>query len=171
MNYNGFQLFRTSDGTTWENVVDNGFGAARFNNISCRMADFNNQLYLITINQDRRQIARPVKIVQDPASFQLYSSKDGKTWVKAAPDGFGNINNTTGEIKVIGDQMYVETGYNYVDGSEIWRTKDGSKWEMIYKTASPTVYHMNAAVYAFQDSLYTVTNDLQIGLEVWREIK
>ena len=40
---------------------------------------------------------------------------------------------------------------------------------MIYKTASPTVYHMNAAVYAFQDSLYTVTNDLQLGVEVWQE--
>ncbi|MDR3576935.1 MAG: hypothetical protein P4L50_23965 [Anaerolineaceae bacterium] len=169
MNYDGFQLFRTSDGITWEKVVDNGFGAVRFNNISCRLADFNNQLFLITINQDRRQIGRPIQIMQDPAGFQLYTSSDGKNWTKAAPDGFGNINNTTGEIKVIGDQLYVETGYNFVDGSEIWRTSDGSKWQMIFKVQSPSVYHMNAAVYPYQGSLYAVTNDLQRGLEVWQE--
>jgi hypothetical protein len=171
MNYDGFQLFRTSDGTNWEKVVDNGFGAARFNNISCRLEAFNNQLYLITINQDRRQIARPIKVIQDPAGFQLYRSTDGKNWVKAAADGFGNVNNTTGELKVIGGQLYVETGYNYVDGSEIWRTSDGSKWQMIFKTASPTSYHMNAAIYSYQDNLYAVTNDMQIGVELWREEK
>ncbi len=171
MNYDGFQLFRTSDGTTWEKVVDSGFDAGRFNNISCRLAAFNNQLYLITINQDRRQIARPIKIVQDPAGFQLYNSKDGKNWAKAAPDGFGNLNNTTGEIKVIGNQLYVETGFNFVDGSEIWRTSDGSKWQMLFKTANPSTYHMNAAVYPYLDNLYAVTNDIQVGVEVWREEK
>ena len=171
MNYDGFQLFRTSDGTAWEKVVDNGFSAARFNKISCRLAAFNNQLYLITINQDRRQIGRPIQIVQDPAGFQLYSSTDGKKWDRAAPDGFGNINNTTGEIKVIGNQLYVETGYNFVDGSEIWRSSDGQKWQMIYKTASPGSYHMNAAVYPYLDTLYAVTNDLQYGVEVWQEDK
>ncbi|HMD90788.1 MAG TPA: hypothetical protein VKF38_16655 [Anaerolineaceae bacterium] len=170
LNYDGFQLFRTSDGITWEKVVDKGFGAVRFNNITCRLAVFNNQLYLITINQDRRKIARPIKVEQAAAGFQLYSSKDGKNWAKAAPDGFGNINNTTGELKVIGNQMYVETGFNYVDGSEVWRTSDGLSWQMIFKAASLTSYHLNAAVYPFQNRLYAVTNDIKVGVQVWQEL-
>jgi hypothetical protein len=168
-NNRGFDLFRSSDGKKWEKVIQKGLNAAPDNSITCRLDSLNDNLYLVTTNKDRRIIKQNPEIVLAPAGFQLWKSPDGANWTQVGPDGFGNLNNTTANIKRIGDYLYIETGGNFADGGEVWRSKNGQDWEMIFKQTTPNIFQLGVSVTSYKDHLLVIANDQQYGMDIWRE--
>ncbi len=71
----------------------------------------------------------------------VYEWVDGKVWKQVSPDGFGNpINNqAVWGMVVFHDYLYAGTGWGYDWAnnsgagivSQIWRTKNGTKWEPV----------------------------------------
>jgi hypothetical protein len=55
---------------------------------------------------------------------------DGRTWTKAADDGFGDANNAAATPgTVFQGKFYFGTGGQ--NGGQLWRTADGSQWERV----------------------------------------
>ncbi len=50
----GFDLFRTTDGVNWEQVVEDGFGVGQERNVSGHLQEFKGRLYVATSNADPR---------------------------------------------------------------------------------------------------------------------
>ena len=112
----GAQVWRSSNGTDWTVVVDNGFGDTN-NYQTGSSVVYKSQLYVTTFN--------------DVTGAQLWRSSNGVAWVQVVGNGFGDINN----IKIESLTTYVGALYaaanNPVTGVEIWRSTDGVNWTQI----------------------------------------
>ena len=86
----GFDVFRTSDGTTWEKVVSDGFNVGPERNIVGWLTEFEGELYLAGQTMDPRVLipTQPSERIP-PKGFQLYRSSDGTNWTQVGEDGFG----------------------------------------------------------------------------------
>jgi sugar lactone lactonase YvrE len=103
------QIWRTSNGTSWENVIDAGFGDGN-NTILWSLWVFANQLYAIAEN--------PI------TGAELWKTSDGVNWIQAAPDGFGNYtshwtlpNNVHAEFQ---NNLYISLA-NPTLGGQVWQ--------------------------------------------------
>jgi hypothetical protein len=112
----GAQVWRSSNGTAWTLVSDNGFGDT--NNWQTGSSVVNRgQLYVTTRN--------------DVTGAQLWRSSNGVTWVQVVGDGFGDINNVKIEsLTTYGNALYAAAN-NPVTGVELWRSTDGVNWTQI----------------------------------------
>ncbi len=165
--YGGIQVFRSSDAKNWERVVEDGFGFGARNNIAGTLYEFDGALYLITNNQDRRVLTHPPVETSPPKGFQLWTSRDGKSWTQVIEPGFNNDNNIVASMLAHDGSLYIGTE-NYRDGSELWRSKDSRNWEMIFKEKPGTIYNQGAEVIVFKSYLYVFISNLWNGLEAWR---
>ncbi|MGC8850096.1 MAG: hypothetical protein ACP5QI_06450, partial [Candidatus Bathyarchaeia archaeon] len=116
----GLNVFRSTDGKVWERVVENAFGYGGKNPFEV-LTEINGTLYLCVAG------TWPLGV------FQIWKSDDGKNWIQVGQTGFGNENNFFGGIGLGSDGFLYVSTLNPVDGLEAWRSKDGLKWEMIFK--------------------------------------
>lgn len=135
----GTEIWRTADGTTWNNVVGggvpvppnpgSGFGSW-FNSDTLRLTVFNGQLYASTWNG-----------LVGGGGTEIWRTADGTTWtcvvgtaVPVPPNpgrGFGNPKNMgVFALCGYGSSLYAGT-INADDGAEIWRSADGATWERV----------------------------------------
>ena len=124
------EVWRSSDGTTWEPVVgggaavDNGFGDA-YSAHAFSTAVFGSDLYVGTSNWSD--------------GCEVWRSSDGTTWNQINTDGFGDAyNNGALSMAVFWNSLYVGTGNN-TDGCEVWRSSvepipTVSEWGLIVMT-------------------------------------
>lgn len=108
-NPTGCEVWRSSDGTSWNQVNTDGFGDAK-NRSASSMAVFGNYLYIGTRN------------VVD--GCEVWRSSNGTSWTPVNTDGFGDAGNRGAlSMAVLGSYLYVGT-YNPNDGCEVWRFQE-----------------------------------------------
>lgn len=112
----GAQVWRSSDGTNWALVSDNGFGDTD-NFQTGSSVVYRRQLYMTTRN--------------DVTGAQLWRSSNGTTWVQVVGNGFGDINNLKIESLTIYANALYATANNPVTGVELWRSTNGTNWTQI----------------------------------------
>jgi hypothetical protein len=164
----GFDLFRTSDGTTWEQVVDNGFDVGKERNVHGDLVEFKGKFYLTSNTMDPRVLmpTNPSERMA-PRGFQLRVSDDGKTWKQIGQDGFGLASSIMAGMDIIGETLYL-TVFDYHEGSQLWKSLDGEKWEVIFREPNPNFFQEGGGPLNFKGHFLWFSNDLKNGLAVWR---
>lgn len=144
-NRNGCELWRTSDGIQWEQVVGHnapfisgGFGNPD-NTGAWSIEEFNGYLYVGTMNWD----------FSDQGGCEIWRSVDGLHWEQVVDHGFRPfmtaeerekeaINTYAWIMQVYKGQLYLGTFNARVwllddtgTGCQLWRTSDGMTWEKI----------------------------------------
>jgi len=150
------QIWRSSNGTTWQPVVGNGFdGSGQWMDV---LFVFNNQLYAGTAN--------------DWDGGQLWRSSDGLNWEVVTPVGFdGAKNQEIMQLATYGNQLYMATWAWYGDGLELWHSPSGDSddWTQIATgglddTGNETLLSLQS----FGGYLYASTFNMDTGVEIWR---
>jgi len=104
-------VWRSSDGTSWNQVNTDGFGDAA-NYYANSMAVFGSYLYVGTYNFTD--------------AYEVWRSSDGTGWNPVNTDGFGDANNgIASSMAVFSSYLYVGT-YNFTDGCEVFRLPQDS---------------------------------------------
>jgi hypothetical protein len=164
----GFDLFRTSDGTTWEQVVENGFNVGKERNVHGDLVEFKGRLYLTSNTMDPRLLNPQAPSERlAPRGFQLRVSDDGETWSQVGEDGFGLASSIMAGMDVIGDALYL-TVFDYHAGSTLWKSPDGQDWETIFREPDPNFFQEGGGPLEFKGHFLWTSNDLKNGLEIWR---
>jgi hypothetical protein len=154
----GAQVWRSSDGSNWTNVVEGGFGNSTYLGVSS-MAVFNDNLYIATDAWDD--------------VFQIWRSPTGDkgSWIQVATDSLGCPSNQAAflipfENKLILMATMWSLGYTTFPVC-IWYTEDGVKWTSVttngfdkYQAVAPSQLAI------FKDYLYVGVN--AIGSNIWR---
>ena len=164
----GFDLFRTSDGKTWEKVVSAGFNVGLERNIVGWLTEFKGELYLTGQTMDPRILipTQPSERIP-PKGFQLYKSSDGANWTQVGKDGFGADSSYTANMMVLGGSAYLAV-YDYHEGNQLWKSTDGKDWELIFRQPYPSWFDEGSGPIDFQGHLLWVDSDLKRGVEIWR---
>ncbi|NUM45902.1 MAG: SMP-30/gluconolactonase/LRE family protein [Anaerolineales bacterium] len=139
------QIWRTSDGTNWEQA------GADFGNGAAALITFNNQLYV------------------GSWSGEVWHSSDGLTWTNVFTDGFGDEHNGIARFAVFSETLYAST-WNGTTGTEIWRTTDGGNWEQFGMDGLNGDPNHSGAISSevFNGHLYWGVGDWANGTELWR---
>jgi hypothetical protein len=158
----GGSIWRSTNGTTWTQVSEPGFGSAygNTNPAIMDMAVFGGKLYAST--------------GLDGATGQLWRSANGTTWEQVGGDGFGDPDNgSLGAMAIYGNMLYVGTG-NGNAGAQIWRSSSGNNgsWTNVVTgglgcgdcgfVTSLKVF--NSALYAAVEA----HNNPSVGVQIWR---
>ena len=102
-----------------------------------KMEDHNGILYVVTNDfcWRLRDLNWLDWLLAGQYGFDMYSSRDGKSWSVVRRDGFGNIFNFGGRVLVsFKDGLLVGTA-NHVTGTEVWvvsENPDSCEWWMIW---------------------------------------
>jgi tripartite motif-containing protein 71 len=114
----GCEVWRSSDGTTWNQVNTDGFGDAN-NVFVTSLAIFGGNLYVGTTNWN--------------TGAEVWSCQvcDGTDWTQVNADGFGGGNVGAASMAVFGGNLYV--GTRNTSGAEVWncQTCDGTDWTQV----------------------------------------
>ena len=152
----GGEIWRTNDGTTWQQVNLDGFGDPDTWAISS-MAAFDGYLYVSVRN-----------------SLQVWRCRrcNGTDWQPVVQDGFGTpATNKASALEVVGDTLYLVVG-NYSTGMEVWRTQDGFEWSQIgfagFGDSNNRAPYWDNSVLAFDDRLWIGTWNSANGGELWK---
>ena len=148
----GGEIWRT-DGLTWSQVVNGGFGDAHNYGINS-FAVFSNSIYAATSN--------------DNGTLQIYRSSTGNSssWLPVVSDGFGS--NGVGQdsaMYVYGSYLYVGLSRNGV--GELWRTNDGTIWSSVFTNGLAANNTQVSAMTNFAGTLYIGLRNPTTGGEVW----
>lgn len=165
---NRFEVFRSSDGHTWEKVVDGGFGAGGEQNVYGWLTEFKGELFLTGETLDP-PVVTPTNAIErtTPQGFRLYRSSDGTNWRQDGKDGFGADSSFWAEMSVIDGSAYLAV-QDYRQGNQLWRSEDGQSWKLIFREPDPSLLSQGGRLLAFQGHLLWVTEDLKRGVEIWR---
>ena len=151
----GGEIWRSSNGSTWTQVVSGGFGD-RFNGEVFRLAVFNNQIYASAWSYT------------DTHGAEIWRSSTGNAgeWEQVVANGLGDATNQAGiAMEVFNGHIYIGTyswnsATNRPNGCEIWRS-DGARWA---KVITDGFGNMNCyaarSLAGFGDFLYA-------GLSIW----
>jgi len=105
----GAQLWRSTNGTTWEPILTNGFGNPQNIKIEALVASLD-ALYAVTYNT--------------VTGMEVWRSSDGANWVQLSQGGFGDSNNG-GPLWSDGHAVFKNAFYigawNSANGGELWQ--------------------------------------------------
>jgi len=153
-------VFRTLNGKDWESVSEPGFGSKR--NTSGRgIVFFKGHIYVGTENRlFGGQIWRHA--VEDNGDLS-----PGKDWGEIYDTVFFDQNTMFTEFAVhndgADDYLYAGT-MNRRSGSELWRSLDGEKWEVIYEKGNGIERDWAVMkMYSFNGLLYVGTMNFEEG--------
>lgn len=164
----GFDLYRTTDGVTWEQVIKDGFGVGDERNVSAGLVKFRDRLYLATNNMDPRILNPSAPAERHSLSgFQLMESSDGKNWTQVGEDGFGTPTTFMAGLQVQGDCLYL-SAVDYHTGDQLWRSTDGRDWELIFQVPDPSFFQEGGGPLPFKGHFLFFSNDLKRGAQIWR---
>ncbi len=158
--YNGGEVYRTSDGATWETVATGGFGRRENGEIGA-LAVFNGYIYAGTYGYD----------MDDNLPAEIWRSATGNAgdWQRVVADGLGQPGNSlVRELAVYDGALYAGIS-NYAAGGEVWRTTNGTDWTRVATggLGSGTDRQTVNTLAAFNGALYIGLSGSQ-GTQVWR---
>ena len=157
----GGQIWRSPNGTSWTQVVDNGFGDP--NNIAVVLFTvFNNNLYACTRSEKAH-------------GLEIWRSATGDTsdWSQVVTNGFDDNPknwNCTG-FAIFNGYLYAatESGAEDTDGFEIWRTNNGENWTQATIAGFGNPDNVGAGGMAIYNGfLYVGTLNYSTGAQIWR---
>ena len=155
----GAELWRTNNGTTWQQVNLDGFGEPGTWVISA-LAAFDGDLYASVRGE----------------SFQVWRCRrcNGTDWQPVVQDGFGDPNtNKASALEVLGDSLYLVVG-NYSSGMEVWRTQDGVEWSQVgfagFGDSNNRAPYWDNSVLAYDGRLWVGTWNNANGGELWKAL-
>lgn len=155
----GAEVWRTSGGNTFTNVVSSGFGNPDNSEIPA-MVEFKGQLYVGTSNYDYQG---------GDSGARLWRTGDGSAWSLVSTAGFGDPD--TGHLRslaVFNGALYVGLGKRFASAPDddysvqIWRSFSGDpgSWERVYEeTTSGAVQYVAETLISFNGYLYCVLAD------------
>ncbi|MBM2820452.1 MAG: hypothetical protein HW405_212, partial [Candidatus Berkelbacteria bacterium] len=155
----GGRIYRSTDGNTWTKVNNDGFGHVALNAI----VDFEvfGESLFASADDDNAVPAQP---------GEIWKSNDGITWIQSGNDGLGHNHNTGFyEMAEFNGQLYAGSR-NATDGGEIYRTADGTNWNLIAASAGGFGDANNTIILSlksFGGWLYAGTHN-DNGAQVWR---
>ena len=156
----GGEIWRTSDGESWERVVDNGL-RNKDNMVLEPSLIFKNKLYAITTNLN---------------GLEIFRTDDGLRWEKVVEKGFGygKYNNVFGSFNSYKDTIYLITqdaDRRYFPGNpkgfQLWASKDGEVWRQIGENGFGNIYNYGGTLNIISDKFYVFTHNYKDGCEVW----
>jgi hypothetical protein len=160
----GAEVWRTGNGSAWQQVNTDGFGTA--NNVAVSaLAEFDGRLYASTATESGvgAQVWR----------CQVCANSD---WQRVVDNGFGN--SATGDLsalEVFEGQLYFIVG-NSTAGLEIWRsdTGDSGDWEQVgfagLGDSNNRAPYWDNSVAVFNNVLFLGTVNGANGGEVWQSL-
>ena len=106
------QIWRSLDGTTWEPVVEDGFGDPNNNGITT-FTVFSDTLYAATMNNSQ--------------GTEIWGSETGDNWSRVVNGGWGySTNNGINGFTTFDGYLYAAVESFHTGGTcQIWRTLDG----------------------------------------------
>jgi len=150
----GGGVWRT-DGSTWTQVVSDGFGSANNYGINA-FAVFSNTIYAATSTGD--------------GVSQIYRSTSGDTgtWTAVVSDGFGS-NGVWQDMTMDVYSGYLYAGLGRGFGvSELWRTNDGTTWSPVFTDGLAANNSSVSAMAEFGGAFYIGLRNVATGGEVWQ---
>jgi hypothetical protein len=164
----GVDVYRSSDGTSWEKVVSNGFNAGLHRNTSAFLTVFKDALYLVTSADDARILIPPRPSERFALhGFELRRSTDGVSWKRIGADGFGNATSFFAATEPSGDLLYLHAT-DYRRGGTVWRTSDGQRWTRIFREPKASIFNEGLDGFPYAGRLLVFSNDLAHGASIWR---
>ena len=151
----GGEIWRSNNGSTWTQVVSEGFGD-RFNGEILHLAVFNNQIYASAWSYT------------DAHGAEIWRSSTGNAgeWEQVVANGLGDATNQAGvTMEVFNGHIYIGTyswnsATNRPNGCEIWRS-DGATWAKVITDGFGNVNcYAVRSLAGFGDFLYA-------GLSIW----
>jgi len=155
----GAEVWRTSNGTTWSKVNNDGFGTPSNTGVSA-LAVFNGYLYASTMGAAGH----------GAEVWRCQTCSAQRDWTKVVDNGFGNsATNGMSALEIYRGRLYFIVG-NKTSGLEVWRTGDGTHWERVSTSGFDSRYNFapyrDKSVAVFSDFLYVGTWHPGGG-EVW----
>jgi hypothetical protein len=163
----GGEIWRSSDGTSWEPVVQGGFGD-RYNGEVMRLAVFNNQIYAATWSYTSTHGA------------EIWRSSTGNAgdWTRVVSNGLGDATNQAVlTMEVFNGALYAGT-YSWgssPNGADVWRFTEGSAWTTVITNGfGYTGTYAVSSLAAFGDYLYAGIGRYDLatqsypGGQIWR---
>jgi hypothetical protein len=154
----GGEIWRSTNGTLWTQVVDAGFGDPD-NAEAFRFAVFDGDLYVGTCSGT------------ETAGGEVWRSASGDlgTWTQSVANGFGDAtNNCVLALEPHGGYLYVGT-LNRTGGGEVWRSPSGDPGTWLEVGSASTANTGITALAEFNGDLYILTTHTSAaGGEVWR---
>jgi len=158
-NYGG-QIWRSSDGISWRQVVSGGFGDTSNGEIF-RFVLFKRQIYVSTWN------------ITNGLEIWRSSTGDAGSWTKMTK-GFGSAENrSVVGFEIFNGYLYAGTFDAFINnalGGEVWRSSDGAAWSQVNMGGfGDAENHVISALAAFNSYLYAITTHTgDSGAEIWR---
>ena len=154
---NGAQIWRSANGTGWEQVVAGGFGDSRNAEVQ-RMAVFKGQIYAATWSGTEQH------------GLEIWRSATGNPgeWTRVVSDGFGDTNNTVLlALAEYDGQFYA--GTRNASGGEVWQSPDGQTWTQVNLDGFGSADNRGVeTLYAYGPYLYAGTFNQSSGGQIWR---
>lgn len=154
----GATVWRTGDGTTWNQVSEYGFSAT-YTNTNPTVVDmivFNNQLY--------------AGVGWGGSPGQVWRSSNGTSWGQVVPDGFGNSDNfVVAPFGIFNNVLYSATGND--NGVEIWRSATGNSgtWSNVASAGNGNTNNRHPTGFIqFGSDFYLAVENPTDGMEVWK---
>ncbi|HBX68688.1 MAG TPA: hypothetical protein DEH25_04725, partial [Chloroflexi bacterium] len=149
------QIWRSPDGTTWNEVTNDGFGNGS-NMAIARFAVFNNQIYASTGNANQ--------------GCEIWRSSTGNpgNWARVVTGGNGNPNNSYVNTFAIFNGYLYAAGENETEGAEIWRTANGTSWAKVNANGFGEADNIHiGSLVIFDNMLYAATRNNVTGAQIW----
>jgi len=144
----GGEVWRTDNGTTWNQVNADGFGNAN-NTRVVSLETFGGQLYASTQNWTD--------------GGAIWRTANGTDWEWAVNDGFGDVGNSLiASLVAFDGDLYAVVG-NFDTGAEVWRSSTGDRgsWKRVVDTGFGTgrgaVSEWDNVTAVYDNSLYVGT--------------
>ena len=161
-NSHGGQVWRSSDGVSWEQVATDGFGDSTNAHIA-HLTVFNNQIYAGT------------RSYTDTHGTEIWRSSTGNSgdWTRVVENGFDGDAGNEAVYAFTTYNGYLYAGaYNTTTGSEVWRspTGDAGTWTQVNADGFGDPENYSVTSFAlFGGYLYATGGHLgDAGIEVWR---
>jgi hypothetical protein len=150
------QIWRSDNGTSWEQVEASGFGSPS-NLAIAAFGIFSDTLYVST---------------HDDSGLEIWRSATGNSgeWTQVVAGGNGQASNAlvTGFVEYKG-QFYAAVENGGTDGAEIWRTSDGLAWNRVVTGGFGSIDNSQTGGFAiFNGDLYIGTRNDVTGAQLWK---
>lgn len=155
------QVWRTTDGQSWTQVVDDGFGNAQNDGVVA-FGTFQELLYAVTMNS--------------VDGLEIWRSSTGNRgdWTRVVTGGFGagKVQNIGYSLQEFAGHLYVGVESNLTDGSDgllFYRTADGVTWTPVNAAGFGEKANKHpGGLVVFQNMLYAGTRNDTAGSQLWR---